>query len=214
MTVLLRARVFHTPRNPFTEADALETLDGALALTNGRVGALGNLTELQARFPNAPVLGDGQDYALPGFVDTHVHYPQVGVIGTMGVTLLEWLETRTLPDEARLADPDYARRTAVTFLRGLARNGTTTALVFGAHQPAAQGAFFELAAVSGLRITSGLVLGDRLLRPELEATPEAAYAESETLLNAWHGRGRLRYAVTPRFSLSCSDGLLEAAGAL
>lgn len=214
MTVLLRARVFHTPRNPFTEADALETLDGALALTDGRVGALGSLTDLQARFPNAPVLGDGQDYALPGFVDTHVHYPQVGVIGTMGVTLLEWLETRTLPDEARLADPDYARRVAVTFLRGLARNGTTTALVFGAHQREAQGAFFELAAASGLRITSGLVLGDRLLRPELETTPEAAYAESETLLNAWHGRGRLRYAVTPRFSLSCSDGLLEAAGAL
>ena len=112
MTVLLRARVFHTPRNPFTEADALETLDGALALTDGRVGALGSLTELQARFPNAPVLGDGQDYALPGFVDTHVHYPQVRVIAGLGMPLLDWLDHWALPEEARLAEDAYAEAVA------------------------------------------------------------------------------------------------------
>ena len=214
MTVILRARLFHTPQNPFEVADALEVHEGALALSDGRIGALGTLAEVQTQYPDAPVLGDGRDYILPGFVDTHVHYPQVGVIGTMGVTLLEWLQTRTLPEEAKLTDTVYARRVAETFLRGLARNGTTTALVFGAHQRAAQAAFFEAADASGLRITSGLVLGDRLLRPELEADPETCYNESEALLNAWHDHGRLRYAVTPRFALSCSEGVLEAAGAL
>ena len=214
MTVILRARVFHTPQNPFEVEAALAVHEGALALVDGRVGALGSLSEVQAEYPDAPVLGDGQDYILPGFVDTHVHYPQVSVIGTMGVTLLEWLEARTLPEEARLSDAAYARTVAETFLRGLARSGTTTALVFGAHQFAAQAAFFEAADASGLRITSGLVLGDRLLRPELEADPETGYAASETLLKAWHKRGRLRYAVTPRFALSCSEAMLAAAGAL
>ena len=214
MTVILRARIFHTPQNPFTVAGALETVEGALALSDGHIGALGSLGEVQAQFPDAPVLGDGQDYLLPGLVDTHVHYPQVSVIGTMGVTLLEWLQTRTLPEEARLSDTVYAQRVAAAFLRGLARNGTTTALVFGAHQPAAQDALFSAADASGLRITSGLVLGDRLLRSELEADAETCYAESETLLNRWHRHGNVRYAVTPRFALSCSEGVLEAAGAL
>jgi guanine deaminase len=214
MAVILRARFFHTPCNPFDEAGALEAVSGAVALTDGRIGALGSLSDVQRQHPDAPVLGDGEDYLLPGFVDTHVHYPQVSVVGAMGLTLLDWLRERTLPEEARLADADYARVVARRFLRALARNGTTTALVFGAHQPGAQGVFFEEADASGLRITSGLVLGDRLLRPDLEADPETCYAQSEALLKRWHNRGRLRYAITPRFSLSCSEGVLEAAGAL
>lgn len=214
MTIVLRGHLFHTPRDPFSEPGALEVLSGAVALDGERIGALGTLNEVQRRYPDAPVLGDGGDYLLPGFVDTHVHYPQLPVVGAMGLTLLDWLRERTLPEEARLGDTGYARRVARGFLRALARNGTTTALVFGAHQPGAQEVFFDEAEASGLRITSGLVLGDRLLRPELEADPEDCYRESERLLRRWHAHGRLRYAVTPRFALSCSEGVLEAAGAL
>ncbi len=214
MTTLLRAQLFHTPNDPFTETDALETLDGAIAIVEDRIEATGSVAEVRARYPGAPLLGDGGDYLLPGFVDTHVHFPQQSVIGAMGMTLLEWLSERTLPEEARLADQGYARTVARRFVRALARNGTTTALVFGAHQPEAQGIFFEEAEASGLRLTSGLVLGDRLLYPGLEADPETGYRESEALLTRWHGTGRLRYAVTPRFALSCSEGVLEAAGAL
>ena len=214
VSIIFRARIFHTPGNPFETPGALEAFTGAVAVTDGRIGAVGTFGEVQKQYPGAPVLGDGNDYLLPGFIDTHVHYPQVGVVGAMGLTLLDWLRERTLPEEARLADTEYARVVARRFLRALARNGTTTALVFGAHQPGAQGAFFEEAEASGLRITSGLVLGDRLLRPDLEADPETCFAESEALINTWHQRGRLRYAVTPRFSLSCSEGVLEAAGSL
>jgi guanine deaminase len=123
--------------------------------------------------------------------------------------LLDWLRERTLPEEARLADEALARTTAEGFVRALARNGTTTALVFGSHFPGAQEALFEAAEASGLRVTSGLVVSDRNLLPELEVTPAAAYEASKALIERWHGRGRLRYAITPRFSVSCSEAMLE-----
>ncbi len=215
MLTLLRARVFHTPRNPFSEAGALEAItDGAVAFEGGRIVALGSAGEMQRRFPGAVLSGDGADYLLPGFIDTHVHYPQTRVIGAMGLTLLDWLRQRTLPEEVRLADEGYARGVAQRFVRSLLQNGTTTALVFGAHFAGAQESLFAAAEGAGLRVTSGLVLSDRLLRPELHADPETCYRQSEALIGRWHGRGRLRYAVTPRFSLSCSEGVLEAAGAL
>ena len=96
-----------------------------------------------------------------------MHFPQIAVIGAMGLQLLDWLDQRTLPEEARMADPLHARRTAKRFVRALAANGTTSALVFGAHFPQAQHALFEEADAAGLRIASGLVVSDRNLRPEL-----------------------------------------------
>jgi guanine deaminase len=143
-----------------------------------------------------------------------VHYPQIPVIGAMGLELLAWLQQRTLPQEARMADAAYARRTAQRFVRALAANGTTAALVFGSHFPQAQEALFEAADASGLRIASGLVVSDRNLRPELETTPEAAYEASRALARRWHRRNRLRYAVTPRFSVSCSEAMLDACRAV
>ncbi len=215
MTTLLRAQVFHTPKNPFQEAGALEVFeDGALVFAEGRVLAAGDYQTLAPRYPDARLLERPKAFVFPGFVDTHVHYPQIPVLGAMGLRLLEWLETRTLPEEARFADAIYARGQAQVFLRQLLRNGTTTALVFGAHFEGAMDAFFEEAERSKLRITSGLVLGDRMLSEALHTTPERAYQESRALIERWHNRGRLRYAVTPRFSLSSSDDLLEVCGLL
>jgi guanine deaminase len=214
MTTLLRARVAHTPRDPFAGDGALETFDdGAVAFADGRILATGPYASVRAAHPDADVVDARDAILLPGLVDTHVHYPQLGVIGAMGLDLLDWLTTRTLPAEARMADPEYARATAETFVRALAANGTTTALVFGSHFVGAQEALFAAAEAAGLRIASGLVLSDRSLRPELETTAERAYEESRALIERWHGRGRLRYAVSPRFSVSCSEGLLEACGA-
>jgi guanine deaminase len=151
---------------------------------------------------------------LPGLIDCHVHFPQIAVIGAMGMDLMDWLRDRTLPEEARLADEEVARTTAESFVRALARNGTTTALVFGSHFPGAQAALFEAAQAAGLRVTSGLVVSDRNLLPELEVIPQAAYEASRELIERWHGRGRLRYAVTPRFSVSCSEAMLEVCARL
>jgi guanine deaminase len=147
---------------------------------------------------------------LPGLVDTHVHFPQVRVIGGLGMPLLDWLKDCALPEEARMADTGYAGTVAAEFVDGLVRAGTTTALVFGAHYPAAVDQLFERAAAVGLRVAGGLVVSDRLLRPELLTTPEQAYADAVALAARWHGKDRLRYAVTPRFSLSTSEAMLEA----
>jgi guanine deaminase len=119
-----------------------------------------------------------------------------------------------LPEEARLGDPSYAASVAERFVRGLASNGTTTALVFGSHFPAAQEALFSAASRCGLRVASGLVVSDRQLRAELHVSPTQALEESRGLIERWHGQGLIRYAVTPRFSVSCSDEMLSACGSL
>src|SRR3954451_23145305 len=208
---IIRARIAHTPRAPFAGEDALETFDdGALAFREGTILACGAWADVRRAHAEAEVLDRRDCVLLPGLVDTHVHYPQIAVIGAMGLELLDWLAQRTLPEEARMADAAHARLTARRFVRGLAANGTTTALVFGSHFPAAQEALFEEAEERGLRIASGLVVSDRNLRPDLEVTPEVAYRESRALIERWHRRGRLRYAVTPRFSVSCTEPMLDA----
>jgi guanine deaminase len=147
---------------------------------------------------------------LPGFVDTHVHFPQLRAIGALGMPLLDWLDRCALPEEARFAEVSYARSAAGEFVAALAEAGTTTALVFGAHFATAVDALFAAAAQRGLRVTSGLVVGDRMLRAELHTTAERAYTEGRALADRWHGVGQSRYAVTPRFSLSCTDELLAS----
>lgn len=215
MTIAIRAKIAHTPGNPFVDSGAFEAFeDGALAFAGGRVLACGESGDVLARHPDADLIDARDSILLPGFVDCHVHFPQIGVIGAMGLDLLDWLRSRALPEEARLADEEYGQSAATTFVRALAANGTTTALVFGSHFPAAQNALFSAADASGLRITSGLVVSDRGLLPELHRTPDDAVAASRRLIERWHGRGRLRYAVTPRFSVSCSEAMLSACGEL
>ncbi|MCS7059335.1 MAG: guanine deaminase [Meiothermus sp.] len=208
--VILRGLIAHTPKNPFHEAEALQAFsDGGLAFQEGRILALGSFAEVRARFPDASVQDCREGVLLPGLVDTHVHYPQTRVIGAMGYTLLDWLQKRTLPLEARLSDNKLARELAREFVQLLLRNGTTTALVFGSHFQGATANLFGAAEDVGLRIIAGQVCSDRLLLPALHTTPERSYTEQKMLIQRFHRRGKLRYAVTPRFSLSASEGLLE-----
>ncbi|WP_135230344.1 guanine deaminase [Deinococcus fonticola] len=212
---LYRATFMHTPASPFETPDALQVQeDGGLLVAGGVIQASGPFGELRAGHPGAEVSDLRGGLLLPGFIDTHVHYPQGRVIGGLGMPLLEWLDRNALPEEARLADPDYARAVAQEFTRSLLQNGTTTALVFGSHFAGAVDTLFAEAERSGLRAVAGLVVSDRLLRPELHTTPQRAYEESRALIERWHGVGRQLYAVTPRFSLSASEGMLEACAAL
>lgn len=215
-TTILRARIAHTPRDPFTTEHALETFDdGAVAFDDrGVILATGPASDVIAAHPEATAQDRRDCVLIPGLVDTHVHYPQIPVIGAMGLELLEWLALRTLPEEAKMADLGHAQKAAERFTRLLAANGTTSALVFGSHFPHAQNALFEAADASGLRIASGLVVSDRNLRPELEVTPDEAYEQSTRLKDRWHSHNRLRYAVTPRFSVSASEAMLDVCGTL
>ncbi len=188
--------------------------DGAVFIDNDRIADAGPFADVRDRHPGAAVEELRGGLLLPGLIDVHVHYPQTGVIGALGLELLDWLEQVTLPAETRFADPKYARRQARLFLQGLIRNGTTRALVFGSHFAAAQATLFEEAAALGYPLASGLATGDRNLRPELHTTPGRAYQENRELIELFHGKNGLRYALTPRFSLAASDALLEVNGAL
>lgn len=209
---LYRATVMDVPGDPFREdpAAALRVdLDGGLLVRGGVIEARGAYADVAAEHDGEDVVDLRGGVLLPGFVDTHVHFPQVRAIGGLGMPLLDWLQRCALPEEVRLADPGYARAVAGEFLHGLVSSGTTTALVFGSHFAPAMEALFEAAVTSGLRITSGQVLSDRVLPQPLLTTAERALAEGRALIERWHGQGRIRYAVTPRFSLSASEPLLE-----
>jgi guanine deaminase len=207
---LLRAHLFHTPSNPFRDDHALEShADGGLLIRNGRVAGCGDYQSLRGAHPDAVVTDLRGGFLLPGLIDAHTHFPQLRVLGDMGRSLLDWLEHRALPEEARMADRTYACGIARAFVHSLVSHGTTTALVFGAHFASATAALFEAAEAEGLRIASGQVFSDRLLRPELHQTPEQALRDATVLIQRFHGNGRLRYAVTPRFAPSTSEAMLE-----
>lgn len=204
---LLRATIFHTPGGRLACHE-----DGALLIRGGRVVACGDFDGVRAAHPQAaqaPVTDWRGGFLLPGFVDAHVHFPQLRIIGALGRSLLDWLEHVALPEEARMRDIADAQDTARRFVQALAAHGTTTAMVFGAHFSPATAALFEAADAAGLRVISGLVVSDRLLPPELQQTPEEAYRDSTALIQRYHRRARLLYAVTPRFALSTTEAMLE-----
>ena len=207
---LYRAALASTPADPVRDDRAFVWHeDGGLLVRDGRIAASGPFEAVRTGAPGVPVVDWRGGLVVPGFVDTHVHYPQLRVIGSLGLPLLDWLERAALPEEIRMADVAYATDTARRFVGALASHGTTTALVFGSHFAAATASLFEAAAAVGLRVVSGLVVSDRVLRPELHLSPEDAYRESRALIDRFHGQGRLRYAVTPRFALSTSEAMLE-----
>ena len=207
---LYAGTIVDTPGDPFAgdPADALAEV-GALLVREGVIRARGSLAALRAEYPREPVVRLDGGLLVPGFVDTHVHFPQLRAIGGLGMPLLDWLERCALPEESRFADQAYARGVAGEFVDGLIASGTTSALVFGSHFAPAMNELFAAAEQRGLNITSGLVLSDRILRSDLLQSPGMALTDSSDLIARWHGRGRLRYAVTPRFSLSASDKMLD-----
>jgi guanine deaminase len=205
---IYRGTFLDTPDNPFAGGALRVDADAALLVEDGLIVARGTFSEIRRAHPAEEIVDLRGGLVLPGFVDTHVHFPQIRAVGGLGLPLLEWLDKYALPEEAKMADVGYAAGVAAEFVRGLAAAGTTSALVFGAHFSDAVDVLFSAASSVGLRITSGLVLSDRLLREDLLTTPSRAYTESLALAERWHGVGRNRYAVTPRFSLSCTDELL------
>ena len=151
---------------------------------------------------------------LPGFVDCHLHYPQAGVIASYGRQLLAWLNDYVFPAEARFADASEAERTAAFVVDRLLAHGTTTASVFATVHPHSVDAFFAAAEARGLRMLCGKVLMDRNCPADLRDTAAGGIADSLRLIERWHGRGRLRYSLTPRFAPTSSPEQLRLTGEL
>jgi len=184
--------------------------DALLVVDGGRIASIGPFA--RGVFAG-PVLDLRPAVILPGFVDTHVHFPQTRVIGRAGAPLLEWLERTIFPEEARFRDADHARAVGAEFVAALAAAGTTTACVYSSSSEAATDALFEALAASGLRALAGLTLMDQRCPDALLVPRAEAMAACARLADRWHGHdgGRLAFAVTPRFALSCSRALMEDA---
>lgn len=215
---IYRAEILHFLDDPAEvgDNDSYEYFrDGILIVKNGRVEAIGPSREL---LPNLPaeleVVHHRDCMILPGFVDCHVHYPQTEIVAAYGEQLLEWLENYTFPTEGEFSDPDKARTVAELFLDELLRNGTTTALAIATVHPTSVDAYFTAARTRRMRMICGKVLMDRNAPEYLTDTPQTGYRESKELIERWHGKGRLSYAVTPRFAPTCSDEQLAKAGEL
>lgn len=213
-----RAALLHfldDPENDLESEHIQYFADGILLLKNGYIEKLGAAEELIHNLPpNCELIHYPEHLIIPGLIDTHIHYPQTDMIAAYGEQLLQWLETYTFPTERQFADKNHAREVAEFFLDELLRNGTTTALVFGTVHPESVEAFFEAAEARNLRMIAGKVLMDRNCPSYLQDTPETAYADSKALIEKWHGRGRLSYAITPRFAPTSSREQLAKAGEL
>lgn len=214
----LRASILHCLADPGAESNqsAYEYFDdGLLLIDAGHIVNAGDATTLLGQLPaDTSVVDYTGKLIVPGFIDCHVHYPQLDIIGSYGAQLLDWLNQYAFPVEAKFADPEHAREVAGVFIDELLANGTTTALVFGTVHAHSADAIFEAAAAKGMRLIAGKVLMDCNCPVELRDDPATGYAESKELIERWHGKGRLGYAITPRFALTSSSEQLAAAGRL
>lgn len=208
-----RASIFHCVAAPGDDGGEYFE-DGMLVVEDGRIVAVGDAEDVAKRFPGADFEFYDDALILPGFIDCHVHFPQIDIIASYGRRLLDWLQQYAYPGEARYADEDYARAAAGFFLDELLANGTTTAAVFATVHAHSADALFEAAAARRMRLIAGKVLMDRNCPPALADDPVSAYDDSKALIERWHGRDRLGYAITPRFAITSSEAQLEAAGRL
>jgi guanine deaminase len=189
--------------------------DGLVICRDGMIQAVGPYAALKTQLPAGTEVADYSGCLIaPGFIDTHIHYVQTGIIGVQGHQLLDWLNEYTFIAEQAFADEAICRDTARVFCDELLRHGTTTALVFCSVHAGSVNALFEEAQNRNLRLIAGKVLMDRNAPAALRDTAQSGYDQSKALIQRWHGRGRALYAITPRFAVSSTPEQLELAGAL
>ena len=214
-----RARIFHLLGEPYQAPDIEQSYqyfeDGLLVVENGYVKTLGAYKDLIQTLSKHTKIKHYPDHLImPGFVDTHIHYPQVDIIASYGEQLMEWLETYTFPAEIAFANEETCKNTAEFFIKELLRNGTTSALVFGTVHEGSAEALFSEAQKLKMRVIAGKVLMDRNAPKALLDGRDLGRAASERLIKKWHGNGRLGYAITPRFAPTSTEEQLAMAGAL
>ncbi|MGQ9375343.1 guanine deaminase [Acinetobacter tandoii] len=189
--------------------------DGVLISEAGKIQWFGAWQDAAAHFPEGVEIQHyPEKLIVPGFIDTHIHFPQTEMVGAYGEQLLEWLNTYTFPTEIQFQSPEYAAKIAEFFVQELLKNGTTTALVFCTVHPESVDALFEAAQRHQMRLIAGKVMMDRHAPEALCDTPERAYTDSKALIEKWHGQGRALYAITPRFAPTSTPEQLQLAGQL
>ena len=189
--------------------------DGALLVRDGKIAASGSFQDVVSVSGEGTAVIDHRPHLiLPGFIDTHIHFPQAQVIASWADQLLDWLNDYTFPAEMKFADKAHANRIAAAFFDALAAHGTTTASAYCSSHPASVDAYFEEAERRGMLMLGGKTMMDRNAPADLCDTAQSGYDDSKALLEKWHGRGRAHYVITPRFAITSTPGQLEAAGTL
>ncbi|WP_428687685.1 guanine deaminase [Roseibium sp.] len=215
--LLLRGRLLSfksEPRSPddTTSFDYIE--DGALLIEDGMILKRGTYTEVIADAGNAEIVDHRPKLLTAGFIDTHIHFPQVQIVASWGAQLLDWLNTYTFPEETRFVEESHAAAMACRFFDLLTNHGTTTSVAYCSVHKASANAYFEEAEQRNMRVIGGKVLMDRNAPDGLRDTPQTGYDDSKELIAKWHGRGRAYYAITPRFAITSTPEQMEMTGAL
>ena len=189
--------------------------DGAVVVENGKIRHLGSFAEVSRLVsPDIAVRDHRPHLILPGFIDTHIHYPQTQVIASYAANLLEWLNNYTFIAEQKFADEQHAEFIAERFLDELLRHGTTTAVAYCSVHPQSVDAYFRASLHRGMRMLGGKVMMDRNAPPALCDTAQSGYDDSRALIARWQGKGRLDYVITPRFAITSTPAQMEASQAL
>jgi len=218
-TKAIRGPVLSFTGDPFKsglEHTMLHESDAIVAMADGLITHFGPADKILPQLPpGTAVKNYGRDSLISaGFIDSHVHFPQTPMIAAYGEQLLSWLNKYTFPTEQKYADKEFARSVAKVFLRENLRNGITCGCVYCTVYPQSVDALFEEAEKLGMRLAAGKVMMDRNAPDKLLDTPKSGYDDSKALIAKWHNRGRLLYAITPRFAPTSTREQLEAAGAL
>lgn len=211
-----RASILHFTGDPAFDAGAQAWHeDGLLVIDDGRVQAAGDYVQLKDTLPPDTQVRDYRGkIIMPGFIDTHIHYPQTDMIASPAPGLLPWLDTYTFPTERQFKDPAHAGEVADFFVKELLRCGTTTAMVYCSVHPESVDAFFGAAEARNLRMAAGKVMMDRHCPDFLQDTAETGARESEELIHRWHNKGRNMYALTPRFAPTSTEAQMQMCGEL
>lgn len=214
----LRGPIYTPVADPFLNApdDCVRyEPDGIILIDDGIILEVGSYSTLSDMLPaGVDIRHYPNAILMPGFVDAHIHYPQVEIIGSYGTQLLEWLNKYTFPAEARFRDTDHARRIAEFFIAELLRNGSTSASVFCTSASGSVDAVFEAAQRCNMLLLAGVMMMDSHAPANLVDTAQSSYDDSKALIERWHKRERCLYTVTPRFALTSSPAQLELAGTL
>ncbi|MCK0172022.1 guanine deaminase [Aliiroseovarius sp. S1123] len=204
----------HTPFEGRPKDSATHIRRGAILMQGGLIANVGEADALRAQHPEARVIDMGDALLSPGFVDTHVHYPQTAIIASWGKRLIDWLNSYTFPEESRFGDAGHATQIAETYFDLVTAAGTTTTVSYCTIHPESVDAYFTAAQSRGLRALGGKTCMDRNAPDNLRDTAQSAYDDSKALLERWHGQDRLSYVITPRFAPTSTPEQLEALGAL
>jgi guanine deaminase len=214
MADLLLGQVLSFEGDPFVQGEQAARVNEAVLVDAGRIRAVGSAATLRAAHPQARVTDYGKALISAGFVDAHVHYAQTAIIASWGKRLIDWLNQYTFPEEMRFADPAYAAEVAARYFDLALAHGTTSMCSYATIHPASVDAFFDQAQARGLRAFAGKTCMDRNAPEGLRDTAQSAYDDSKALLTKWHGKDRLSYVITPRFSPTSTPEQLAAIGAL